>query len=107
MADHVDVIIPRGGRSLIERVAAESRIPVLKHLDGICHVYLHEAADPAIARRVTVNAKMRRTGICGAAETLLVETKAAPSLLPPILDDLIPAGCEVRGDATPCALEPR
>jgi glutamate-5-semialdehyde dehydrogenase len=107
LTDYVDVIIPRGGRSLIERVSAESRIPVLKHLDGICHVYLHAAADPEIARRVTFNAKMRRTGICGAAETLLVDAAVAASLLPPILDDLIAAGCEIRGDEATRALDPR
>ena len=107
MTDFIDVIVPRGGRSLIERVAAESRIPVFKHLDGICHVYIHGAADPAIARKVTVNAKMRRTGICGAAETLLVDRSVARDVLPLILDDLIAAGCEVRGDADTQALDPR
>ncbi len=76
MTDSIDVIIPRGGRSLIERVTAESRIPVIKHLDGLCHVYVDGAADPAKARAVTLNAKMRRTSICGAAETLLVDRRA-------------------------------
>ncbi|HSJ98760.1 MAG TPA: glutamate-5-semialdehyde dehydrogenase, partial [Myxococcota bacterium] len=71
MADEIDVIVPRGGRSLIERVQRESRIPVLAHLEGICHVYLDAAADPTMARAITLNAKMRRTGVCGAAETLL------------------------------------
>lgn len=107
MTDHIDVIVPRGGRSLIERVAAESRIPVFKHLDGICHVYLHAAADPEKARAVTLNSKMRRTGVCGAAETLLVDRTAAERLLPPVLDDLIAAGCEVRGDEATRALDPR
>jgi len=93
----IDVIIPRGGKSLIERVAAESRIPVLKHLDGICHVYLDRDADPVKARAVTLNAKMRRTGVCGAAETLLVDRGALP-MLPDVLSDLIVAGCEIRGD---------
>jgi glutamate-5-semialdehyde dehydrogenase len=98
MADHIDVIVPRGGRSLIERVQAESRIPVLAHLEGICHVYLDKAADPKMALEVTLNAKMRRTGICGAAETLLVDEPVAATFLPPILDALIEAGCEARGD---------
>jgi glutamate-5-semialdehyde dehydrogenase len=98
MADHIDVIVPRGGRSLIERVQKESRIPVLAHLEGICHVYLDRAADPQMAREITLNAKMRRTGICGAAETLLVDQPVAGTLLPPIIDALIEAGCELRGD---------
>ena len=77
MAEHVDVIVPRGGRSLIERVKAESRIPVLAHLEGNCHTYLHAAADPAMAEAIAVNAKLRRTGVCGATETLLVDRDAA------------------------------
>ncbi len=107
MVDTVDVIIPRGGKSLTKRVAEESRVPVLWHLDGICHVYLHAAADPEIARRVTFNAKMRRTGICGAAETLLVDRAVAATLLPPILDELAKAGCELRGDTEVQRLDPR
>ena len=107
MTDAIDVIVPRGGRSLIERVAAESRIPVFAHLDGLCHVYIHRDADPEMARKVTVNAKMRRTGICGAAETLLVDRAVAGGMLPPILDDLIAAGCEVRGDGATRALDQR
>jgi glutamate-5-semialdehyde dehydrogenase len=106
MAEFIDVIVPRGGRGLIERVAAESRIPVLKHLDGICHTYVDGAADPEMARRLVLNAKMRRTGICGATETLLVDRRAIGQL-PAILADLIDAGCEVRGDAETCALDPR
>lgn len=106
MSDVIDVIIPRGGRGLIERVLAESRIPVLKHLDGLCHTYVDGAADPEMARRIVLNAKMRRTGICGATETLLVDRGAA-ALLPPILDDLAAAGCEIRGDAETQALDPR
>jgi glutamate-5-semialdehyde dehydrogenase len=97
MDDCVDLIIPRGGRGLIERVAAESRIPVLKHLDGICHTYVHAKADPEMARKIVLNAKMRRTGICGATETLLIDRAALP-FAEPILDDLVKAGCEVRGD---------
>ncbi|MFZ0693761.1 MAG: glutamate-5-semialdehyde dehydrogenase [Alphaproteobacteria bacterium] len=98
MSDVIDIIIPRGGRSLIERVVAESRIPVIKHLEGICHVFVSAKADPEIARRVVVNSKMRRTGVCGAAETLLV-AEGAKAILPAILEDLMAAGCEVRGDA--------
>ena len=104
---YIDVIVPRGGRSLIERVQAEARMPVFAHLDGICHVYLHEAADPAMARAVALNAKMRRTGICGAMETLLCDRRVAASLLPPILDDLAGAGCELRGDPEVMALDRR
>jgi glutamate-5-semialdehyde dehydrogenase len=107
MSDCIDVIVPRGGRSLIERIAAESRIPLFKHLDGICHTYVHAAADPEMARRIVFNAKMRRPGICGATETLLVDGKAAPTLLPPILDDLLAAGCEVRGDAAARVIDSR
>ena len=95
--EHVDIIIPRGGKSLIERVAAESRIPVIKHLDGICHVYVDGAADEAKARAVVMNSKMRRTSICGATETLLVDGRAAATLLPLLVKDLIGKGCEVRG----------
>jgi glutamate-5-semialdehyde dehydrogenase len=105
--DLVDVIVPRGGRALIERVAAESRIPVLKHLDGICHTYVDGAADLQMARRIVVNAKMRRTGICGATETLLVDRRVAPTHLPALIEDLIGAGCELRGDAATRALDAR
>ncbi|MBB6254704.1 glutamate-5-semialdehyde dehydrogenase [Nitrospirillum iridis] len=107
MTDHVDVIIPRGGKSLTARVAAESRVPVIKHLDGICHVYIDRAADAAKARAIALNAKMRRTGICGAMETLLVHRDVAGSQLPPLIEDLIGAGCEVRGDATVQNLDAR
>ena len=106
MDDALDLIVPRGGRSLIERVLAESRVPVMAHLDGNCHVYVHAAADPEKARDVTFNAKMRRTGICGAAETLLVDAAAADTL-PAILEPLFDAGCEVRGDARVQALDTR
>jgi glutamate-5-semialdehyde dehydrogenase len=106
MTGTIDVVIPRGGKSLTKRVAEESRVPVLWHLDGICHVYLHEAADAEIARRVTLNAKMRRTGICGAAETLLVDRAVARALLPAVIGDLKAAGCEVRGDAAVRAIDP-
>ncbi|OIQ92533.1 gamma-glutamyl phosphate reductase [mine drainage metagenome] len=107
MNDSVDVIVPRGGRSLIERVMADSRIPLFLHLDGICHTYVDGAADLAMARKVVVNAKMRRTGICGATETLLVDRKAAASHLAPLVEDLLAAGCEVRGDADVQAVDPR
>ena len=99
--------MPRGGRSLIERVIAESKVPLLKHLDGICHTYVHSAADPEMARRIVFNAKMRRPGICGATETLLVDRAVAADLLPPILDDLLAAGCEVRGDASTRVIDRR
>lgn len=107
MTRWIDVVIPRGGKSLTGRVADESRVPVIYHLDGICHVYLDKDADAEKARRVTLNAKMRRTGICGAAETLLVHRDVASRLLPPILEDLIQAGCEIRGDAGVQTLDAR
>ncbi len=107
MNDCVDVVIPRGGKGLIERVYAESNIPVLAHLEGLCHSYVDRAADAAMARKVVVNAKMRRTGICGATETLLVDRPVVESHLPGIIEDLAAAGCELRGDATVQALDPR
>jgi glutamate-5-semialdehyde dehydrogenase len=106
MSAHIDIIVPRGGRSLIERVQAESRIPVIAHLEGNCHTYVDGAADPAMARKIVLNAKMRRTGICGATETLLVDRRAIGQL-PQLLADLIGAGCEVRGDAETQRLDPR
>ncbi|MDE1931845.1 MAG: glutamate-5-semialdehyde dehydrogenase, partial [Alphaproteobacteria bacterium] len=105
MNDLIDVIVPRGGRSLIERVQTESRLPVIAHLEGVCHVYLDRAADPAKARKIVLNAKMRRTGVCGAAETLLVDRSVAAALLPPILADLHGADCEIRGDEDVRALD--
>jgi glutamate-5-semialdehyde dehydrogenase len=107
MADLIDVIVPRGGRSLIERVQAESKIPVIAHLEGICHTYVDAAADLEKARRIVVNGKMRRTGVCGATETLLVDRAVAATHLPAILADLHDAGCEIRGDAATRALDPR
>ncbi len=107
LAGLIDVIVPRGGKSLIERVQRESRVPVIAHLDGINHVYVDAAADPRKARRVTLNAKMRRPAVCGAAETLLVDARCMASHLPAILDDLITEGCEVRGDPAVCGLDPR
>ena len=94
----IDVIVPRGGRGLVERVQEEARVPVFAHLEGVCHVYVDETAPLDMARDIVVNAKMRRTGICGAAETLLVAQAAAETHLTPIVDALIEAGCEVRGD---------
>jgi len=107
LADLIDVIVPRGGRSLIERVQRDSKIPVIAHLEGLCHTYVHAAADLAIARRIVLNAKMRRTGVCGATETLLVDRAVAASHLPAILADLHAAGCEIRGDEATRALDPR
>lgn len=104
MTDYIDVIVPRGGQSLTERVMRESRVPTFQHLVGLCHTYIHSSADADKARRVALNAKMRRTGICGAMETLLVDQAVASTLLPPILDELADAGCEVRGDEAVLAL---
>ncbi|MBE0532658.1 MAG: glutamate-5-semialdehyde dehydrogenase [Rhodospirillales bacterium] len=107
MTDTIDVIVPRGGKSLIERITAESRIPLFKHLEGICHTYVDRAADLEKARKVTLNAKMRRPGICGATETLLIHNDVVATHLKPIIDDLIAAGCELRGDARARAADPR
>jgi len=98
MTDAIDVLIPRGGKSLVETVAKESRVPVIKHLDGVCHVYIDKAADPAMAEEISYNAKMRRTGICGAAETVLIDQAVAESLLPDLVERFLAGGCEVRGD---------
>ncbi len=102
----IDVIIPRGGRSLVERVQTEARVPVFAHLEGICHVYIDRSAKPGMAVEIAVNAKMRRTGICGAAETLLMDRAAASTHLAPILDALAEAGCEIRADREVRALYP-
>ncbi len=99
MAGVIDVIVPRGGRSLVERVMNESKIPVFAHLEGLCHVYVDRDADLVMAREIVLNAKMRRVSVCGSAETLLVDRAIADAALKPILADLIDAGCEVRGDA--------
>jgi glutamate-5-semialdehyde dehydrogenase len=95
---NLDVIIPRGGKSLVARVQAEARVPVFAHLEGLCHLYIDASADLAMARKIVVNAKMRRTGVCGSAETLLVDRLVVPTHLKPLLEDLQTAGCEVRGD---------
>ncbi len=103
----IDVIVPRGGRSLVERVQKEARVPVFAHLEGICHVYVDKAADLEKARAIVLNAKLRRTGICGAAETLLVDEASAQHLLQPLITALLDAGCEVRGDGATQAADPR
>jgi glutamate-5-semialdehyde dehydrogenase len=105
MSGVIDIIVPRGGASLIERVQRESRIPVIAHLEGLCHTYIDRGADPAKARAIVLNAKMRRVSICGATETLLVDRKVASAILPPILADLRAAGCELRGDPDVLALD--
>src|SRR3984893_17649975 len=94
----IDVIVPRGGKGLVARVQTEARLPVFAHLDGNCHVYVDRAADLAMAKAIVHKAKMRRPGVCGAAETLLVVRTAAPTHLAPLVGMLVEAGCEVRGD---------
>ena len=98
LGGNIDVIVPRGGKSLVARVQEEARVPVFAHPEGVCHVYVHAPADLDMAKKIVLNAKMRRTGVCGAAETLLVDRKAAPTHLEPLVGMLIEAGCEVRGD---------
>jgi len=107
MVGIIDVIVPRGGKSLIERVTADSKVPLFKHLEGICHTYVDRAADIDKARAIVVNAKMRRTGICGATETLLVDEALGAEPLKALVGDLLAAGCEVRGDAQACAVDSR
>lgn len=102
----IDVIVPRGGRALVERVQAEARVPVLAHAAGLCHSYVHEGADPELARKVVRNAKLRRPGICGATETLLIDAAIAPVLLPKIVDDLAAEGCTFRADEAARAILP-
>ena len=101
----IDMIVPRGGKSLVARVQADARVPVLAHLDGINHTYIHASADPAKARQIALNAKLRRTGICGAMETLLLDAQFPAG--PVVVSALLDAGCELRGDARACALDPR
>jgi glutamate-5-semialdehyde dehydrogenase len=103
----VDVIVPRGGRSLVERVQSEARVPVFAHLEGICHTYVDKAADLEMAKRIVVNAKMRRTGICGATECLLVDKAAPEDALRALVKALLEAGCEVRGDAAAQTVDER
>jgi len=107
MHEHIDLIIPRGGKSLVARVRDEARVPTLLHLDGNNHLYLHPSATLAKARALVMNAKLRRTGVCGALETLLVDRAALATLAPAIIADLLEAGCELRGDAEICALDER
>ncbi len=104
---HLDVIVPRGGKSLVARVQQEARVPVFAHLEGVVHVYVDKAADLAMAKEIVLNAKLRRTGVCGAAETLLVDRAAAPTMLKPLVTMLLDAGCEVRGDADVQKSDPR
>jgi glutamate-5-semialdehyde dehydrogenase len=103
----IDVIVPRGGKGLVARVQAEARVPVFAHLEGICHVYVDKAAPLDMAKAIVLNAKMRRTGVCGAAETLLVDGACAATHLAPLIDMLLAAGCEVRGDGAVQAVNPR
>ena len=104
---NIDVIVPRGGKSLVARVQAEARVPVFAHLEGVCHVYIDRAADLDMAEHIVLNAKMRRTGVCGAAETLLVDRAAASTHLKPLIEMLIDAGCEIRGDKAVQAIDSR
>jgi glutamate-5-semialdehyde dehydrogenase len=107
MSEYLDVIVPRGGRSLVERVQQEARVPVIGHLEGNCHVYIDRDADVRMARAIALNAKMRRTGICGAAETLLIDEACTATHLAPVIRDLLAAGCEVRGDPAVQQVDPR
>ena len=104
---NIDVIVPRGGKSLVARVQAEARVPVFAHLEGVCHVYVDKAASLDMAKKIVLNAKMRRTGVCGAAETLLVDRAAAANFLKPLVEMLIDAGCEIRGDKATQAVDKR
>ncbi|HEY0438864.1 MAG TPA: glutamate-5-semialdehyde dehydrogenase, partial [Xanthobacteraceae bacterium] len=103
----VDVIVPRGGKGLVARVQAEARVPVFAHLEGVCHVYVDGGSSLAMAKEIVLNAKLRRTGVCGAAETLLVDRAAAATHLKPLVGMLLDAGCEVRGDTETQAIDPR
>jgi glutamate-5-semialdehyde dehydrogenase len=103
----IDVIVPRGGKGMVARVQAEARVPVFAHLEGICHVYVDKAASLDMAKAIVLNAKMRRTGVCGAAETLLVDRACAATHLAPLVEMVLVAGCEVRGDSAVQAVDPR
>jgi len=107
MAEYLDVLVPRGGKELVARVQQEARVPVIGHLEGNCHVYVDRDADLRMARAIVVNAKMRRTGICGAAETLLIDRACVATHLAPIVQDLLAAGCEIRGDETVRHADPK
>jgi glutamate-5-semialdehyde dehydrogenase len=104
---NIDVIVPRGGKGLVARVQLEARVPVFAHLEGVCHVYIGKDASLDMSKPIVLNAKMRRTGVCGAAETLLVDKAAAPAQLKPLVEMLLDAGCEVRGDAAVQAADKR
>ena len=104
---NIDVIVPRGGKGLVGRVQAEARVPVFAHLEGVCHVYVDKAASLDMAKTIVLNAKMRRTGVCGAAETLLVDRAAAATHLKPLVEMLIDAKCEIRGDKATQAVDKR
>jgi glutamate-5-semialdehyde dehydrogenase len=107
MGEYLDVLVPRGGKSLVERVRSEARVPVIGHLEGNCHVYVHADADLVMARTLVLNAKLRRTAVCGAVETLLVDQDATATHLGPLVRALLDAGCEVRGDAATQAVDAR
>ena len=107
MRDYIDVIVPRGGKSLVQRVQQEARVPVIGHLEGVCHVYVDRDADLSMAWEIVLNSKMRRTGVCGAAETLLVDRGCLATHLVPLVQGLLDAGCQVRGDAEVQAADPR
>ena len=107
MSEFIDVIVPRGGKSLVERVQREARMPVFAHLEGVCHTYIHENSQSDMARSIVINAKMRRTGICGATETVLIDRNAANNMLKDLISDLINSGCEVRGDFVAKSLDDR
>jgi glutamate-5-semialdehyde dehydrogenase len=107
MSRYIDVIVPRGGKQLIERVQREARVPVIGHLEGVCHVFVERAADLSMAQEIVLNSKLRRTGVCGAAETLLVDRDCAPTHLGPLVNALLDAGCQVRGDETARGCDPR
>ena len=107
MDKYIDVVIPRGGKSLILAISKNTKIPVFKHLDGNCHTYIHEDADFEKARKILINAKMRRVSICGATESLLIDKKIAAKILPLIINDLNDLGCEIRADALSCKIDPR
>jgi glutamate-5-semialdehyde dehydrogenase len=107
MTEYIDVVVPRGGKSLVARVQEEARVPVIGHLEGVCHVFVDRDANLTMARSITKNAKLRRTGVCGSAETLLVDAACAATHLSPLIKDLLDAGCEVRGDAEVQKVDPR
>lgn len=107
MENYIDVVIPRGGKSLIKAVTDHTKIPVFRHLDGNCHTYIHEKCDPEKARQILLNAKMRRVGICGATESLLIDKRIAKKMLPLFVDDLLEAECEIRGDEACLEIDPR